>query len=43
MELELAKKLEEMDFNELLEILTKLMMENKEAFDELKEIVDDQL
>lgn len=43
MELELAKKLEELDFDELLDILTKLMMNNKEAFDDLKEIVDDQL
>lgn len=43
MELELAKKLEEMEFDELLEILTQLMMNNKEAFDDLKEVVDDQL
>lgn len=43
MELELAKALEEMEFDELLEILTQLMMNNKEAFDDLKEIVDDQL
>ena len=43
MELELAKKLEEMEFDELLGILTQLMMNNKEAFDDLKEIVDDQL
>ena len=43
MEIELAKALEEMEFDELLDVLTKLMMENKEAFDELKELVDDQI
>jgi len=43
MEIELAKALEEMEFDELLDVLTKLMMENKEAFDELKELVNDQL
>lgn len=43
MELELAKKLEEMEFGELIDILTKLKMTNHEAFMELKEIVDDAL
>lgn len=42
MEIELAKALEEMEFDDLLDVLTKLMMENKEAFDELKELVDNQ-
>jgi hypothetical protein len=43
MEFELAKKLEEMDFNELIQVLTKLKMTNHEAFTDLKEIVDDTL
>lgn len=43
MELELAKKLEEMEFKELVDILMTLKMTNHEAFMELKEIVDDAL
>ena len=43
MEIELAKKLEEMDMGELIQILTKLKMTNHEAFADLKEIVDDTL
>lgn len=41
MELELAKKLEDMDFRELAEVLRKLMIEDRQAFEALKEIVDD--
>jgi hypothetical protein len=43
MELMLAKKLEEMDFNELLDIMKKLMMEDREAFEKLKELVEDHI
>jgi len=43
MELMLAKKLEEMDFNELLDIMRKLMMEDREAFEKLKELVEDHI
>ena len=43
MELELAKKLEEMEFGELIDILMKLKMTNHEAFMDLKEIIDDTL
>jgi hypothetical protein len=43
MEIALAKKIEELELRELITILTKLMMTNKEAFDDLKEIIDDQL
>lgn len=43
MEIELAKKLEEMDMGELIQILTKLKMTNHEALTDLKEIVDDTL
>ena len=43
MELMLAKKIEEMDFNELLDIMTKLMMEDREAFEKLKELVEDHI
>jgi hypothetical protein len=43
MEIALAKKIEELELRELITILTQLMMTNKEAFDDLKEIIDDQL
>lgn len=43
MELELARKLEEMSFHEIVSLLKKFMMEDREAFLALKEIVDDQL
>lgn len=43
MELMLAKKLEEMDFNELLDIMRKLMMEDREAFEKLKELIEDHI
>lgn len=43
MELELARKLEEMSFQEIVSIMKKFMMEDREAFLALKEIVDDQL
>lgn len=41
MELELAKKIEEMELNELIELFRKLMMEDRQAFETLKELVDD--
>lgn len=41
MEIELAKKLEEMDMGDLIQILTKLKMTNNEAFEDLKEIIED--
>lgn len=41
MEFELAKKIEEMSFDELIKVFTQFMMEEKEAFNALKEIVDD--
>ena len=41
MEIMLAKKLEEMDMGELIQILTKLKMTNNEAFEDLKEIIED--
>ena len=43
MELELAEKLEEMELHELIEILRKLMFEDKESFDVLREIVEDHI
>jgi len=43
MEIALAKKIEELELRELITILTQLMTTNKEAFDDLKEIIDDQL
>jgi hypothetical protein len=43
MELMLAKKLEEMEFSELLDIMTKLMMEDRDAFETLKELVEDHI
>lgn len=41
MEFELAKKIEEMSFDELIKVFRQFMMEEKEAFNALKEIVDD--
>jgi TusA-related sulfurtransferase len=41
MEIMLAKKLEEMDMGDLIQILTKLKMTNNEAFEDLKEIIED--
>jgi len=41
MEIELAMKLAEMDRNEIEQILMKLRMENQEAFEVLRELVDD--
>lgn len=40
MEIMLAKKLEEMDMRDLIQILTKLKMTNNEAFEDLKEIIE---
>lgn len=37
----LAKKLEELDFSELLDVLQKLEMEDREAFKLLEELVED--
>ena len=41
MEIELAKKIEDLSFAELMDVLRKLNFSNREAFDELKELVDD--
>ena len=41
MEIILAKKLEELSMNELMDVLRKLLMQDKEAFNTLKELVDD--
>ena len=41
MELIVAKKLEEASFQELIQILTKLQMEDIDAFNALKEIIED--
>lgn len=41
MELMLAKKLEELDFKELLDLLTKLRMTDRDAFSTLRELVED--
>lgn len=43
MELELAEKLEEMELHELIDILRKLMIEDRESFDVLREIVEDHI
>lgn len=43
MEYELAMKLLELEQHDLEEILTKLKMENVEAYDILVELVDDKL
>ena len=41
MEIILAKKLEELSMNELMDVLQKLLMQDREAFNTLKELVDD--
>jgi hypothetical protein len=41
MEIQLARKIEELGFSELLNVFMKLRMQNREAFDSLKELVDD--
>ena len=41
MEFELAKKLQDMDFCDVLKILLNLRKENREAYDALKESIDD--
>jgi len=41
MEIILAKKLEELSMNELIDVLRKLLMQDREAFNTLKELVDD--
>ena len=41
MEIEIAMKLAEMDQFEIEQILMKLRMENQEAFEVLRELVDD--
>ena len=41
MEIEVARKLEEMSFEELLDVLQKFQMEDFDAFLTLKEIVED--
>lgn len=41
MEIEVAKKLEDMSMSELIQVFMKFRMENREAFMELKEIIDD--
>lgn len=41
MEFILAKKLDDLEINQLVELLTKLRMENHDAFEVLKEIIQD--
>jgi hypothetical protein len=41
MEIILAKKLEELSVNELINLLTKLRMQDRDAFATLKELVED--
>jgi hypothetical protein len=41
MEIILAKKLEELSVNELENLLTKLRMEDRDAFQTLKELIED--
>jgi hypothetical protein len=41
MELILAKKIEDLDFDELLEVLRKFEMEDRDAFNLLQELVED--
>ena len=41
MELILAKKIEDLDFDELLEVLRKFEMEDSDAFNLLQELVED--
>lgn len=41
MEIMLAKQLEELDMSDLIQVLTKLKMNNSDALEDLKEILDD--
>lgn len=41
MEIILAKKLQELDTNELISLLMKMQMEDRDAFLKLKELLDD--
>ena len=41
METILAKKLEELSLNELITLLTKLRMEDRDAYSVLKELIED--
>lgn len=43
MEEMIARKLEEMEFHELIDIMRKLMMEDQEAFETLREIIEDHI
>jgi len=43
MEIMLANKLSELDKSELIKVLTQLMMRDREAFNALKETVEDVL
>lgn len=43
MEIMLANKLSELDKSELIKVLTQLMMRDREAFNTLKEVVEDVL
>lgn len=40
-EMVLAKRMEDMDLDELVAILTELRETNEEAFNDLKEVIDD--
>jgi hypothetical protein len=41
MEIQLAKKLEELELNELIDLLTRLRMADRDAFEALREQIDD--
>lgn len=41
MELILAKKIEDLDQEELIEVLQKLQMEDRDAFELLRELIED--
>jgi len=41
MEIMLAKKLEELELNELIDLLTKLRIQDRDAYAVLKELVED--
>ena len=43
MELMMAKKLEEMSFEELIEILQELQQEDRDAFNVLRELVENHI
>ena len=43
MEHMIAERLEEMERHELVDIMRKLMMEDQEAFETLKEIIEDHI